>query len=58
MGPEMMGPTWMCQRDDDIDEDRKSYHQRAEVEREIQGIVCPTFVQEHNICNYSWLCSL
>lgn len=35
-----------------------AYHERAEVKHEVEGLICPSLVQEHNVSDDSGLDSL
>ena len=32
-----------------------THHERTKVEEKIQSLICPSFVQENDVCDDSWL---
>jgi hypothetical protein len=50
----MMGPIWFGQRNSCI-AGLRTYHQGAEISREVERVVGSSLAQEHDVCNDGWL---
>lgn len=54
----MMGPTYGSRQYTKPPIDSEAYHERAEIRHEVESLVCPSFMEEHQIRDHIRLESL